>query len=307
MEPLHHLSCFIHSAEGGSFSTAARQLGLTPAAVSKNIARLESNLGVRLFQRSTRSLKLTEEGERFLAQVSGPLAELKGAIAGAGLDSGTPAGRLKVGLAPAFGQEYLVPMLGEFLLRYPGVLPDWHFDNRQVDLIGDGFDAAIGGGIELTSGVVARELARIRVVVVASPAYMAGRTAPRHPAELANFDGIVRRSASNGRLRSWNLQNSQGEEVPAELRPVAIFDDPGPMASAASHGLGLALLPVPHALPYLERGQLVRLLPDWSGDTGALYLYYSSKKQLPAKTRVFVDFIVQQFREQGLGVRLSQT
>jgi DNA-binding transcriptional LysR family regulator len=306
MEPLHHLISFLHSADGGSFSTAARQLGLTPAAVSKNIARLENNLGVRLFQRSTRSLKLTEEGERFLAQVSGPLAELQGAIAGAGLDGGRPAGRLKVSMAPTFGQEYLVPMLGEFLRRYPGVLPDWHFDNRQVDLIGNGFDAAIGGGIELTPGLVARELARIRVMLVASPAYMAGRTPPRHPSELANFDGIVRRSVSSGRIRSWNLQNGQGEEVQAELRPIAIFDDPGAMACAASLGLGLALVPAPHALPYLERGQLVRLLPEWSADTGTLYLYYSSKKQLPAKTRVFVDFIVQQFRELGLSTRLSQ-
>lgn len=149
MEPLNHLESFVQSAEGGSFSEAARRLGLTPAAVSKNVARLEARLGLRLFQRSTRSLKLTEGGERFLAQIGGALATLREAVAGVDTDDGQPSGTLKVSMGQAFGREHVLPMMGGFLARYPAIVPDWHFDNQQVDLVGEGFDAAIGGGIEL--------------------------------------------------------------------------------------------------------------------------------------------------------------
>jgi DNA-binding transcriptional LysR family regulator len=179
MEPLNHLESFVQSAEGGSFSAAARRLGLTPAAVSKNVARLEARLGVRLFQRSTRRLTLTEGGERFLAQIGPALATLQEAVAGIDTDDGQPAGTLKVSMGQAFGREHVLPMMGDFLARYPAILPDWHFDNQQVDLVGEGFDAAIGGGIELSAGLVARELSRIHVVAVASPAYMQGRKKPR--------------------------------------------------------------------------------------------------------------------------------
>lgn len=297
MEPLTHLDSFIASAEAGSFSAAARRLGLTPAAVSKNVARLETSLGLRLFQRSTRSLTLTEGGERFLGQVGGPFTELQGALANVARDAGKPAGTLKVSMAHAFGRQYLLPLLPAFQARYPDVVADWQVDNRQVDLIAQGFDAAIGGGIELSPGVVARELARISVIVVASPAYMAGRDAPRHPADLQPLNGIVRRSAGSGRLRTWSLRHANGDEAPAEYRTVAVFDDPEMMAEAAALGLGIALVPVPHALPYLASGRLVQLLPDWKADAGPLAIYYSSKKLLPAKTRVFIDFIVEQFRD----------
>jgi DNA-binding transcriptional LysR family regulator len=305
MEPLSHLDSFISSAEGGSFSVAARRLGLTPAAVSKNVARLEASLGVRLFQRSTRSLTLTEAGERFLRQVSAPFAELQGAVADVSREGGRPSGVLKVGVAVAFGRQYLLPLLGEFLARYPDVVPDWHFDNRPVDLIAEGFDVAIGGGIELTPGVVARELSHIAIIVVASPAFMAGREPPRTPADLQQLSGIARRSPSSGRLRSWTLRNPEGEEVLAEFRTVAMFDDPEAMADAAAHGLGIAMIPAPHAAPYLASGRLVRLLPEWKADAGPLAVYYSNKKLLPAKTRVFVDFIVEQFRASGFATRIG--
>ncbi|MES2257173.1 MAG: LysR family transcriptional regulator [Pseudomonadota bacterium] len=296
MEPLNYLESFIHSAETGSFSAAARRLGLTPAAVSKNVARLEASLGLRLFQRSTRSLTLTSGGERFLQQVSGAFSTLQDAIAGVANDDGQPAGLLKVGMALAFGREYLVPLLDDFLLKYPGVLPDWHFDNRAVDLVGGGFDAAIGGGIELTPGVIARELLRADLLVVASPSYMAGRPSPRHPTELAQLDGILRRSSGTGRAKVWTLRHDNGDEGQALLRPRVIFDDPEAMACAAVRGLGVALLPIPHAARWLVSGALVRLLPGWRGDAGPVSIYYPSKKMLPAKTRAFVDHVVAHFR-----------
>jgi DNA-binding transcriptional LysR family regulator len=120
---------------------------------------LERNLGVRLFQRSTRKLTLTEAGERFLHAIEGNLSDLQVAIASVGTDRGEPAGVLKVSMGLSFGVDYIVPMLPAFLRRYPNIRPDWQFETRQVDLITEGFDAAIGGGIELAPGVVSRPLA----------------------------------------------------------------------------------------------------------------------------------------------------
>ncbi|EJL77899.1 LysR family transcriptional regulator [Variovorax sp. Varisp85] len=306
MEPLSHLESFVQSAEGGSFSAAARRLGLTPAAVSKNVARLEARLGVRLFQRSTRRLTLTEGGERFLAQVGGALATLQEAVAGIDKDDGQPAGTLKVSMGQAFGREHVLPMMGDFLARYPAILPDWHFDNQQVDLVGEGFDAAIGGGIELAAGLIARELARIHVVAVASPRYMEGRERPRHPSDLAALDTLLRRSSPTGRLRGWTLRHARGEEATVELpRPRAIFNDPEAIAHAALMGLGVAMLPMPFVERGLRSGELLRLLPDWHQDAGAVWLYYPSKKLLPPKTRVFIDFVLERFRDERFAQRMQ--
>ena len=306
MEPLSHLESFVQSAEGGSFSAAARRLGLTPAAVSKNVARLEARLGVRLFQRSTRRLTLTEGGERFLAQIGGALATLQEAVAGIDKDDGQPAGTLKVSMGQAFGREHVLPMMGDFLARYPAILPDWHFDNQQVDLVGEGFDAAIGGGIELSAGLIARELARIHVVAVASPRYMEGRERPRHPSDLAALDTLLRRSSPTGRLRGWTLRHARGEEATVELpRPRAIFNDPEAIAHAALMGLGVAMLPMPFVERGLRSGELLRLLPDWHQDAGAVWLYYPSKKLLPPKTRVFIDFVLERFRDERFAQRMQ--
>ncbi|HEX7864319.1 MAG TPA: LysR family transcriptional regulator [Variovorax sp.] len=310
MEPLNHLESFVQSAEGGSFSAAARRLGLTPAAVSKNVARLEARLGVRLFQRSTRSLTLTEGGERFLAQIGPALVTLREAVAGIDKDDGQPAGTLKVSMGQAFGREHVLPLMGDFLARYPAILPDWHFDNQQVDLVGEGFDAAIGGGIELPAGLVARELARIHVVAVASPAYMEGRRMPKHPPELAALDTLLRRSSPTGRVRSWTLRRvrtSAGEgEISVELpRPRAIFNDPEAIAHAALMGQGVAMLPMPFVERGLRSGELLRLLPEWYQDAGAVWLYYPSKKLLPPKTRVFIDFVLERFRNERFAQRMQ--
>lgn len=304
MQNLSHLDAFVRAADASSFSAAARQLGLTPAAVSKNVARLEASLGVRLFQRSTRKLTLTEGGERLLEEVRGALTTLDDATRSVAEQDRQPAGTLKVSMGQAFGRTYVVPLLGGFLQRYPLVVPDWHFDNRQIDLIGEGFDAAIGGGIELTPGVVARELARVHIVATASPAYMAGKALPKHPSDLAGLNGIVRRSSPTGRVRTWVMRNAKGVEVAADMPPRVIFSDPEAMCQAALMGLGVALLPMPFALPWLKSGGLVRVLPGWWAEMGPLSLYYPSKKQLPARTRVFVDYVVAQFREQNFAQQM---
>ena len=299
MAHLQHLVSFVQTAEHGSFSAAARVLGLTPAGVSKNVASLESDLGVRLFHRSTRRLALTESGEHFLQRVNGPLASLQGALAGTGDRNEEPAGTLKISMGHAFGRNFLVPLLEDFLARYPAVLPDWHFDNRRVDIVGEGFDAAIGGGFDLTNGVVARELAPVHIVAVASPAYMAGRALPCRPDDLESFDGIMRRSSPTGRVRPWTLRSRRTDEQPVPCRPRLIFSDPEAISLAARMGLGVALLPMPFAFALIRSGELVRLLPGWYSDAGPLSLYYPSRRLVPAKTRVFVDFVVERFRSAG--------
>ncbi len=299
MTPLQHLSSFAQTAEHGSFSAAARSLGLTPAAVSKNVARLEVSVGVRLFHRSTRRLTLTEDGERFLREVEAPLAALQGAVAGVARSDHQAAGTLKVSMGLAFGRSFLVPLLGEFLARHPAVVPDWHFDNRRVDLVGEGFDAAVGGGFDLAEGLVARELAPVHIVAVAAPAYLAGRPLPKNPDDLALLDGIMRRSSPTGRVRPWTLRQRRGDEQPVPCRPRIVFSDPEAIAQAARLGLGVALLPMPFAFPLLQSGELLRVLPGWYSYAGPLSIYYPSRKLLPAKTRVFVEFVVERFRTAG--------
>nr|WP_284506660.1 LysR family transcriptional regulator [Caballeronia sp. GAWG1-5s-s] len=299
------MESFVVTAQTGSFSAAARRLGMTPAGVSKNVARLEQQLGLRLFHRSTRSLTLTDSGESFYQEVRAPFDALRDAVSHAAEQNGAPSGTLKVSVGVGFGREYLVPILGEFLDRYPAIVPDVHFDNRPVDLIGEGYDAAIGGGIELNEGVVARELAPAHVIVVASPAYMADKPMPAHPSELEAFDGIARRSVSSGRVFAWKLRNAVGEQCLVRHRTRLIFDDPEAMAAAAMQGLGIALIPMPHAARWLQQGSLMRLLPGWFAELGAISLYYPSKKLLPPKTRVFVDFVVDAFRSGRINARLD--
>jgi len=301
-----YLDAFLTAADDGSFSAAARRLGLTPAAVSKSVGQLEARLGVRLFQRSTRTLALTTDGERLYAQVRLPWREIGDALTDLRQGAGKPAGTLKVALAHTVGREYIVPLLGEFVRLYPDVVPDLHFDNRQVDLMAEGFDVAIGGGIELTNALIARELARLRIVLVASPAYLKANRAPVHPQDLARHRGLLRRSLATGRLVPWALKNGEGEELVASVRPVMVLDDPEAMARAAATGMGIAMLPLPHALPMLESGALVRVLRDWYAETRPLSLYYTSRKLVPAKVRVFVDYIVQQFHASGQAARFRQ-
>jgi DNA-binding transcriptional LysR family regulator len=305
METLANLESFVRSAEASSFSVAARRLSLTPAAVSRNVAMLERNLGVRLFQRTTRKLILTEAGERFLLAMQDHLQGLQAAIADAATDRGEPTGVLKVSMGLTFGADYILPLLPGFLARYPKIRPDFRFGSRQVDLVAEGYDAAIGGGIDLAPGQVTRALAPLHIIAVAAPEYLNGKKQPLDPSGLARFDGIVMRSTLTGRIRDRSMRNAAGTEIPATLKETIIFDDPEAMCRAALLGLGVTLIAVPHALPHLERGTLVRLLPQWYADSGPISIYYASRTLLPAKTRAFVDFVAEAFRHDRLAERFA--
>jgi DNA-binding transcriptional LysR family regulator len=305
METLSSIESFVRSAELGSFSAAARRLSLTPGGVSKNVAKLEADLGVRLLHRSTRSLTLTEAGEQFLAQVTGGLDAIQSAIANTSTVAGQPAGTLKVGMAMAFGRDHILPLLGEFLQSYPAITPDWRFDNRQVDLIAEGFDVAIGGGIDIAPGVVVRELAKVHLILVASPEYLASKLTPTSPTDLPQMDALIRYSQTTNRTTPWHLKTLAGDQVTIELSPRATLNDPEMLCNAAIAGLGVAHVPMPHALRHLQSGALVRVLPEWYTEAGVISLYFAAKKLMPAKTRVFVDFIVEKFRDQRYAEKWS--
>jgi DNA-binding transcriptional LysR family regulator len=300
METLANLESFVRTAESGSFSAAGRRLGLTAAAISRNVAMLERNLGVRLFQRSTRKLTLTEAGERFLVSINGNLDALQAAIAEAASHSSEPAGVLKVSLPPTFGVTHILPLLPPFLARYPRIKPEWHFEYRQVDLIAENYDAAIGGGFDLAPGLVARTLAPVHVVAVASPAYLSGRPLPADPSGLAAHNGIVMRLLHTGRIRHWMLRNANGIEMAGTLTETIVVNDPAALREAARLGLGVSLIALFDVLRDLERGDLIRLLPDWYAEAGAVSLYYASRTLIAAKTRVFVDFVVNAFKSERL-------
>ncbi|CAI2002965.1 LysR family transcriptional regulator [Serratia proteamaculans] len=302
---LGHLECFVSSAESGSFSAAGRKLGISSAAVGKNVTKLESLVGVRLFQRNTRKLTLTEEGERFLQEVSGGLLSIQCALKGLSSSGGVAAGTLKVSMGTAFGLHFVLPMLPDFLAHYPAIVPDWHFDNRQVDLIGEHFDAAIGGGIELAQGMIARELAPAHGVLVASTAYLQQHSPFQQPEQLASHAGIFIRSPQTGRIRNLPLRNADNEQRAPTMTIKMTVNEPEAAARAAEMGLGIALISMPNALPYLESGRLVRVLPGWYVDRGSVRLYFPTTKFLPTKTRVFVDYITEQFRLQKLATRFD--
>lgn len=305
MQTLSSLECFVRSAEAGSFAEAARRLGLTPAAVGKSVAKLEAGTGVRLFQRSTRSLTLTEAGKHFLIEVSGGLDSIQTAVANLASSAGQPAGTLRVSMGVTFGRDYVLPMLGAFLQRYPAITPDWHFDNGPVDLISQSFDAAISGAMQLSPGVVARRLAPAHRVLVAAPAYLHEHPAPRTPADLPKHLGILVRSPQTGRVRPWTLHNRNHEEAPIELPVRMTLSDPDAACRATEMGLGVGLVSLPHALPYLDSGRLVRVLPDWYVDAGQVSVYFAAHSLLPGKTRAFVDGLAEYFLEQKLAQRFS--
>lgn len=305
METLANLESFVRSAEYGSFSEAARRLTLTPAAVSRNVAMLERNLGVRLFHRSTRKLTLTEAGEAFRLSIADNLEHIQAAIAGIASESGEPTGTLKISIAPTFGMMHILPMLPAFLARYPRIKPEFHFENRAVDLIAEGYDVAIGGGFELSPAIVARALAPAHIIAVASPDYLSGRVLPVDPAGLQSLTGIVMRSLQTGRIRQWTMRNAAGEEMPAPLSESIVVNDPTAMREAALLGLGVAMLAVPDVQPQLENGSLIRLVPRWYSDAGAISIYYASRSLLPAKTRAFVDWVADAFKREKLAERFA--
>ena len=288
-----------------SFGGAAAELGTSPAYVSKRIRLLEQDLQVKLLHRTTRRVAVTEEGERVFHWAQRILDDMEQLMQEVAVTRSEPRGLLRVSSSFGFGRQIVAPALSRLVEQHPGLQVRLEVFDRLVDVAGEGFDLDVRVGDEIAPHLIARRLADNHRVLCASPDYLARRGTPTHPDDLAAHDGIARRSIRTGRLQTLTLRDDAGTVAPYDPRAVAVLDDPEAMAHAAAAGLGIALLPAPHAGPLLADGRLVRILPGWYAETGPLFLYYSNRRLLPAKTRVFVDFVVERFREQGLAAHFA--
>jgi len=299
------IEAFIQTVENGHFARAAVQLGVTAAAVSKQIAALEAQLGVRLFQRTTRSLKLTESGERLYREVREPWARMRDALARARQTEDEPEGTLRVSVGSAFGLQHVMPMLPGFLARYPRLKLDWSFENRRVNLVQEGFDAAIGAGFDPDSRIVARALCPVDAVVCGAPGYLAGRERPRTPADLQKHDCILLRSATTGRVRDWVLERAD-ERMVIQPGGRLHFTELDAIREAVRQGMGLGLLGLHHMLDELESGEIEPLLPGWQAPRLWISIYFANREWLEPKVRVFVDYLVAAFADADLHQRMAR-
>lgn len=306
MDIFSALDMLIRSTELGSFAAAGRQLGLTSAAVGKQVGRLEQSLGVQLIVRSTRHIALTDAGRKLVEDARAGVHQVRAALDAANQREEGIAGTLRVSAAPAFGRQYVLPMMGPFLDAHPMLRLDWQFENRHVDLVAEGFDVGIAGGVDLAGGLAARALAPLHLVVVASPVYLsrAGLPVPTRPEELHGHQLIALRSPATGRVRPWNLHSPSGQYA-YQPEPRILLNEPEAIKEAAVSGFGIALAGMAHVASELESGALVRLLPQWWVDGGNVSVYFPPSRLLPAKTRAFVDYLATVFREHRVAERLS--
>ena len=216
MESLTGIVSFVRAAETLSFVAAGRLLGVSASAVGKNIAKLEESLGVRLLQRTTRRISLTEEGVLFLDRCRRVLDELRDAELTLSHFAQRPRGRLRVSL-PTVGYRFLAPVLPDFRRRYPHIELDLEFNDRIVDVIEEGFDAAIRSGKQAQSRLMSRRVGSFRFVLSAAPSYLATRGVPLSPKDLATHDGLRFRLPSTGKLQNWAMA-SQGAAIPLAVK-----------------------------------------------------------------------------------------
>jgi len=275
-----------------SFNGAADALGLSPSGVSRAVARLEARLGVRLFARTTRSVRLTDEGRRFHEQVAPLLAALQEATNGARGGTATVRGRLRVNVDAFFSRLILGPALGGFLERHPDLEVELRTRDDLGDLVGDGFDLALRFGHPQASSLVARKLLDLRVFTVAAPAYLKRFGQPAHPQELQVGHRCIQfRDPATGRAFPWEFHRGR-RRIVLDTPGALTVNDAGTLQSVCEAGYGIAqMFALPHD-PLLAGRRLVTLFPDWSDERFPLYAYHPSRHHVPAKTRAMLDFVV---------------
>lgn len=277
--------------EAGGFAKAGDAVGLTPSGVSRAIARLEERIGARLFDRNARRVTLTEAGRRLHAEAAPLLNGILEAAESIGEDAGRVRGRLKASIDPWFARIVLAPRLPEFLAAYPELALQLRVTNAAEDMLSGGVDVAVRFGPPAASAAIGRKLFETRVITVASPSYLARRPPPKVPAEVVDHDLILFRDPQSGRPFTWEFH---GPGLPVEV-PAAgrlVLDDPSAALAACEAGAGLFQSLEVGLEPWLRTGRLVMVLPDWAEERFPLYAYYASRRQLPAKVRTFLNFIV---------------
>jgi len=293
-ENLSRIATFVQTAESLSFVGAARQLGISASAVGKSIARLEKSLGARLFQRSTRTIRLTDEGKLFYEQCRKVLDDLRDAEAMVSEASQTPRGRLRVSL-PTIGYRFLVPHVAAFHQLYPDVELDLDFSDRLVDVIEEGFDAVIRSGELPDSRLVSRLLGPFRFVLCAAPSYVQRRGMPASIAALREHDCLQFRFPISGKVRDWPFAHA------GTSRHALTCSNMEAIRAVTIEGLGLGYMPDFLARSALTEGSLLRIPLELPADEGRFWVVWPSSRQLSPKIRVFVDFVCARLFKEHVG------
>ena len=299
---LAELEAIAAVARHGGFRAAARELGMSSSALSHAVAALEERLSVRIFNRTTRSVTLSDAGERFVADIAPALAAIDTAIENAGISSATVSGTLRLNMAPGAARMLLVPLILEYGRRYPNVEVEIVTENALVDVIGKGFDAGIRLAEAIPTDMVAIPIvSRLRSLVVGSPGYFSDRPHPLVPGELLQHRCIRARMAS-GRLYRWEFER-RGQAMLIDAPGSLILDASDLLLSAALEGAGLAYISEASIADHIAAGNLISVLEDWSPPYPGLSLYFAQRRQMPARLRALIDLI----REQNLtrGSRLE--
>ena len=260
--------------------------------MSRAIARLEARLGARLFDRTTRSVRLTDQGRLFHQQVAPLLAGMEEAASQVGRAAHTVSGRLRVNVDPYFSRLILAPRLGTFLELHPALSLELMTSDRLGDLVADGFDLAVRFGAPKSSGLYARKLLDTRVLTVAAPAYLSRHGRPRIPADLerGGHRFILFRDSYTGKPFGWEFR--KGRTV-IELEPDSpvILNDAATMHGLCAEGWGIAQMFALGLAPHLADGSLVNLFPSWTDERWRLYAFYPHARLRPAKVAAFLDFV----------------
>ena len=297
-DTLKDIPVFVAAVEAGSFAQAAIRLHLSRSAVGKSIARLEERLGVRLFQRTTRSQSLTDNGALFYERCLRALEEIRGAESLLETGKQQVSGRLRVAMPVLFGRQCVAPLLIELAQEHPGLELEMSFSDRVVDLVEEGFDMAVRNGtLQDSSMLVARKLGEHRMVLCAAPDYLQNKGQPQSVADLPHHTAINYLRA--GRVLPWQLMDNEGTSHTFTPRSSLNMDDLQAICDAALAGHGIAWLPCWMAIKEIHQGKLVPLLkqaPDVHFDVHAVW---PSNRRLPGKARAFMDFAAKRIGERA--------
>ncbi len=291
--PLELLTVFVRVAEKGGFTAAAREMNLSKATVSKQIAELELRLGVQLFHRTTRRLALTEAGDRALARATRILEEAEALAEEASEAREQPQGRLRIAAPLTFGIEYLAQALPDFLSAYPDIKLDLSLDDRMIDLIGERFDAALRISALTDSSFLARRLAPVQLLVAAAPSYWRKHGRPKRPEDLSTHACFRYANMASG--TTWNFNNAAGEEVQVRIDGPLCVNNGAAERPAMIAGLGVALLPDFMLWSAVEAGDLEIVLTDWTAPQLTLHLLTPHGRSQPRRLRAFSDFVHERY------------
>jgi DNA-binding transcriptional LysR family regulator len=287
---LTEFNAVVAVARLGSFRAAATELGMSTSALSHAVAALEGRLGVRLFNRTTRSVSPTDAGAQFIARVAPALADIGGAIESINSHRDTPAGTLRINTSAGAARMILTPIILEYLRRYPDMNVVLVTEGRLVDVVGQGFDAGIRLAEAVPQDMIAVPIGGdIRMVVVGAPAYFEGREPPRVPADLLQHRCIRARMAT-GAIWRWEFEQ-RGEAVEIDVPGALTLDEMTLMLEATLAGAGLAYLSEWYLREHIASGQLVAVLEDWSPPYPGLCLYYPGRRHVPAGLRALINLV----------------